>query len=326
MFHLFLLSVAMGLCLYLFLSLKRYILQVDRRGRKAEDFLSCVLSDQLYWSKQITTDIGIARSDAGQWLKEAWPAALAEGLGEILGVQVAFECLPIETGLPAGSAEDPWWRTELSGTRGAVAYCGCPAQVADRIGGAIVIALHAAGASAQDAKGAFQKVVRESLAAVVQELRRGRKMGETFITGVECHGPTNFDLVLPVKLVFSLQEYGPIWLAVNSEFVSLFAPPEQKASAVSAESSWRERQKMGSTFDSELPVCVSFAHIKTPLIDLIKLTSGSIFELNRPIDEPVELIVNDVIIARGEVVAIEGNCGVRISMIISRREMLQKLG
>ena len=46
MFHLFLLSTGMGLCVYLFVSLKRDIFHLDRRGKKAEAILSGVLSDQ----------------------------------------------------------------------------------------------------------------------------------------------------------------------------------------------------------------------------------------------------------------------------------------
>ena len=61
------------------------------------------------------------------------------------------------------------------------------------------------------------------------------------------------------------------------------------------------------------------------LKDVIKLTTGSIVELNRSIVEPVEVIVNNCVIARGEVVVIEGNYGVRIQQIISRQERLRTL-
>ena len=46
MFHLFLLGTGMGLCVYLFITLKRDIFHLDRRGRKAEELLSGVLSNQ----------------------------------------------------------------------------------------------------------------------------------------------------------------------------------------------------------------------------------------------------------------------------------------
>ena len=75
----------------------------------------------------------------------------------------------------------------------------------------------------------------------------------------------------------------------------------------------------------ELPVSVSFGRAQLPLKEVLKLNSGSIVELNRSISEPVDLIVNNCVIARGEVVVVEGNYGVRIKQIVSREERLRTL-
>jgi flagellar motor switch protein FliN/FliY len=77
--------------------------------------------------------------------------------------------------------------------------------------------------------------------------------------------------------------------------------------------------------DVELPVSVSFGRAQVALKDVIKLTTGSIVELNRSIAEPVEVILNNCVIARGEVVVVEGNFGVRIQQVISRQERLRTL-
>jgi flagellar motor switch protein FliN/FliY len=77
--------------------------------------------------------------------------------------------------------------------------------------------------------------------------------------------------------------------------------------------------------DVELPVSVSFGRAQLALKDVIKLTTGSIVELNRAISEPVEVIVNNCVIARGEVVVVEGNFGIRIQQVISRQERLRTL-
>ncbi len=75
----------------------------------------------------------------------------------------------------------------------------------------------------------------------------------------------------------------------------------------------------------ELPVSVSFGRAQILLKDVLKLTTGSIVELNRSVAEPVEVIVNNCVIARGEVVVVEGNFGVRIQQVISRQERLRTL-
>ncbi len=82
---------------------------------------------------------------------------------------------------------------------------------------------------------------------------------------------------------------------------------------------------MDLLLDVELPVSVSFGRAQLALKDLLKLTSGSIVELNRTISEPVEVIVNNCVIARGEVVVVDGNYGIRIQEIVSRQERLRTL-
>jgi flagellar motor switch protein FliN/FliY len=77
--------------------------------------------------------------------------------------------------------------------------------------------------------------------------------------------------------------------------------------------------------DVDLPVSVSFGRALVQLKDILKLNSGSIVELNRAVTEPVEVIVNNCVIAKGEVVVVEGNYGVRIQQIISRQDRLRTM-
>ena len=77
--------------------------------------------------------------------------------------------------------------------------------------------------------------------------------------------------------------------------------------------------------DVEMPVSVSFGRAQLPLKDVIKLTTGSIVELSRSVSEPVDIIVNNCVIARGEVVVVEGNFGVRIKEISSKQDRLRSL-
>jgi len=100
------------------------------------------------------------------------------------------------------------------------------------------------------------------------------------------------------------------------------APGEEMETAIAPAAPSRTLDLL---LDVELPVSVSFGRAKLALKDVIKLTTGSIVELNRTVTEPVEIIVNNCVIARGEVVVMEGNYGVKISQIISRKERLRTL-
>ena len=71
--------------------------------------------------------------------------------------------------------------------------------------------------------------------------------------------------------------------------------------------------------DVSLPVSVSFGRTSLQIREVLKLSTGSIVELNRFVTDPVEVIVNDCVIARGEVVVVDGNYGVRINKLATRR-------
>jgi flagellar motor switch protein FliN len=75
--------------------------------------------------------------------------------------------------------------------------------------------------------------------------------------------------------------------------------------------------------DVKLPLSVSFGSAQLPLKEVLKLTIGSSVELNRVTGDPVEIVINDRVIARGEVVVVDGNYGVRITQILGRGEGTQ---
>ena len=87
----------------------------------------------------------------------------------------------------------------------------------------------------------------------------------------------------------------------------------------------QESRTLDLLLDVELPISVSFGRAHLPLKEVMKLTTGSVVELNRTISEPVDIIVNNCVIARGEVVVVEGNFGVRIQEVVSRQERLRTL-
>jgi len=77
--------------------------------------------------------------------------------------------------------------------------------------------------------------------------------------------------------------------------------------------------------DIELPVMVRMGQTEMSLGDLLKLTPGSILELNRAADAPVELLVNGKQIAKGEVVVVDGNFAFRITEIESTDNRIRSL-
>lgn len=77
--------------------------------------------------------------------------------------------------------------------------------------------------------------------------------------------------------------------------------------------------------DVEINVTVRFGKTEIPLRDVVRYGVGSMIELNRSVDDPVELLVNNFPFAHGEVVVIDGYYGVRITEIRSAEERSRTL-
>jgi flagellar motor switch protein FliN len=74
--------------------------------------------------------------------------------------------------------------------------------------------------------------------------------------------------------------------------------------------------------DLELPLAVALGRAVLPIEDILKMTSGSLIELDRSVGDYVDLMVHGTVVARGEIVSVKGNYGVRIKEIISRQDRL----
>lgn len=77
--------------------------------------------------------------------------------------------------------------------------------------------------------------------------------------------------------------------------------------------------------DVEMDVTVRFGLTEMPLGEIVRIGIGSMIELNRTIDEPVELLVNGSPFALGEVVVVDGYYGVRIVDIGTAEERSRTL-
>jgi len=78
--------------------------------------------------------------------------------------------------------------------------------------------------------------------------------------------------------------------------------------------------------DIPLDVTVELGRVRMLIKDVLELSSGSIIELDRVAGEPVDLLVNGRLVAKGEVVVIEDNFGIRITEIVSPAERVAGLG
>jgi flagellar motor switch protein FliN/FliY len=76
-----------------------------------------------------------------------------------------------------------------------------------------------------------------------------------------------------------------------------------------------EKQNLQLVMDVELNVTLRFGQRQLALREVLELTSGSVIELDRQVEEPVELLLEGKVIARGEAVVIDGNYGLRVTEV-----------
>jgi flagellar motor switch protein FliN/FliY len=62
----------------------------------------------------------------------------------------------------------------------------------------------------------------------------------------------------------------------------------------------------------ELDITMRFGEQRLPLREVLQLAPGAVIELDRQISEPVDLLLDGKLIARGEVVVVDGNYGLRV--------------
>jgi len=77
--------------------------------------------------------------------------------------------------------------------------------------------------------------------------------------------------------------------------------------------------------DIPLQVTVELGRKRLLVHDLLQLSQGSVIELSKQIGEPFEVLINQKLIARGEIVVINDKLGVRITDILSPMERVQQL-
>ena len=77
--------------------------------------------------------------------------------------------------------------------------------------------------------------------------------------------------------------------------------------------------------DIPLRVTVELGRTKMQVLDLLNLCQGSVIELGKLAGEPMEVLVNDKLIAKGEAVVVNEKFGVRLTDIVSQAERVEKL-
>ncbi|MEW6321186.1 MAG: flagellar motor switch protein FliN [Acidobacteriota bacterium] len=119
------------------------------------------------------------------------------------------------------------------------------------------------------------------------------------------------------------------WAAVVAAEARAEANSPQTASG-SVQGSYKPTAPGGGNLDVlmdiDLPITVRFGSADMTLHALTRLGPGSVIDLGRSPDDPVEVLISGKVVARGEVVVVTGNYGVRITEVVSTTDRIRSMG
>lgn len=101
--------------------------------------------------------------------------------------------------------------------------------------------------------------------------------------------------------------------------------PDQDHDRAASRTSGPVPENLAVIMDIELTATARLGKVEVPLAEVLNYGPGSIIELGHLVDEPVELLVNGKLIARGDVVVVDEKFGLRITEIMSPQERIESL-
>jgi flagellar motor switch protein FliN/FliY len=108
--------------------------------------------------------------------------------------------------------------------------------------------------------------------------------------------------------------------------VELPASPEKPREMAAAAAPATGKVDLSLLLDIPLQVTVELGRTRMTIESLLRLSQGSVVELNRIAGEPLDIYVNNKLMARGEAVVVKEKFGVRVTDVLSPEKRLQGLG
>jgi len=151
--------------------------------------------------------------------------------------------------------------------------------------------------------------------------------GRFTITSVEAAqdqpapSPVLMQIVVGDIVALRVRMWGDVTLAAEDR--SAAAPARESATTAPTAESGGPR--LDVILDIDLPLLVRFGRTEMPLRSLTEIGPGSVIDLRRSPDDPVEVVISNQVVAHGEVVIVGGNYGVRITDVMSAAERFRSM-
>lgn len=252
---------------------------------------------------------------------QVWAESMAQVLGQIASAPFAVEYPPTAPAeAPPAQESDLWVTVTAAGALRGEMSLRIPRT---SVLGAAQLFLGEAQDAASEFKPDYQEAAEELLRQIAGHVATALKPGWGEVQlRMESGAPPSWSpgasgwLASASGTVFPLRLEWQLSAALHAALVAAAHPPESKP----VESQGEDAVGQGNLdllMDVELEVTLRFGERSMLLRDILELGEGSVVELDRQVEEPVDLLLDGKLIARGEVVVVDGNYGLRIQEMLT---------
>ena len=240
-------------------------------------------------------------------LLDAFARAISESLSATGPEDIHLDW-SLTSDTPADADAWTWWSGGLSTHPGANFFLGAAEETWEKLG--------RAGSSENTQENAFALVSSCFAKAVEEHFGNQAAAQDAGPSGAPSEDWTR----ISIEIRYPAGQWPSAGCVLSPEFeealVAGKSAPEKTQPAVAPVASQGRMNPGDMLMHVQVPVSVSFGATQIRMKDLLNLTAGSVVELDQALHDNVEVRVNDRVIARGEVVAVEGHYGVRVLELV----------
>jgi len=235
---------------------------------------------------------------------DAFSRAVAAALSE-----TGPEAIQIDWNLTTSPQADAdswtWWSGGLSTHPGANFFIGASEETWEKLG---------RSGGSENALENGSALVSRCFAKAVEECFGSRATAQD---SGPSGAPSDEWTRIAIEIRYPAGQWPAAACVLSPEFEDALGSVAKPQAAVSVPSPAGRMKPSDMLMHVQVPVSVSFGATQIRMKDLLGLTAGSVVELDQGLHDNVEVRVNDRVIARGEVVAVDGHYGVRVLELVS---------
>jgi flagellar motor switch protein FliN/FliY len=253
----------------------------------------------------------ILESFVKQWVEE-----FSQAVETFTGSRAAVTAVAVEqarrSSFERQNASNLWWRQEIGAGQTFVIRVGAPE--------ACWFALGSAATAGADPKQTFLDIVTQANQSAIAML------SAALAKPLRCHEGApeaavsleRFEIT-EIQIALQGNSLPGLVLAVEADAERMLRPGGSAAGELSPAP---YSPMLNRLMDLQLPVSVLLGRAVLTVREVLKLSSGSLIELDRQVGDYVEVMVHGTVVAKGEIVSVRGNYGVRIKEVISRQDRI----